>query len=158
MVRLPWDAKDVTVGELAARAGVSTSALRFYEREGLIHSRRTTGNQRRYSRDMLRRVAFIRVSQRLGVPLAMIHTVLGLLPEGRTPTREDWQRVSQCWRTELDNRIQELQRLRDNLDDCIGCGCLSLDRCILANPRDQLGEQGPGARRLLTDEPGATPS
>jgi MerR family transcriptional regulator, redox-sensitive transcriptional activator SoxR len=148
---LPWQAKEVSVGELASRSGVSTSTLRFYEREGLIHSSRTSGNQRRYSRDMLRRVAFIRISQRLGVPLSLINTVLGLLPEGRTPTREDWQRVSHCWRTALDDRIRELERLRDNLDDCIGCGCLSLDRCLLANPKDRLGEQGPGARRLTDD-------
>lgn len=152
MARFSWDAKDVTVGELARRAGVSTSTLRFYEREGLIRSRRTSGNQRRFGRDMLRRVSFIRISLRVGVPLSMIHTVLKLLPEERTPTREDWQRVSQCWRKSLDERIRELQRLRDNLDDCIGCGCLSLDRCFLANPQDKLGEEGPGARRLLAED------
>ena len=146
---LSWQAKEATVGELAERAGVATSALRFYEREGLIHSRRTAGNQRRYSRETLRRVAFIRASQRLGMPLAAIREVLALLPEGRTPTREDWARVSECWRRELDARIQLMQQLRDNLTDCIGCGCLSIDVCALANPHDRLGDEGPGARRLV---------
>lgn len=145
---LSWNAKEATVGELAERAGVATSALRFYEREGLIHSRRTSGNQRRYSRDTLRRVAFIRASQRLGMPLAAIREVLALLPDNRTPTREDWARVSACWRKDLDERIRLMQQLRDNLTDCIGCGCLSIDVCALANPYDRLGEEGPGARRL----------
>ena len=103
---LSWQAKEATVGELAERAGVATSALRFYEREGLIHSRRTSGNQRRYSRDTLRRVAFIRASQRLGIPLAAIREALALLPENRTPTREDWARVSECWREDLNQRIK----------------------------------------------------
>ncbi|UFQ15463.1 MULTISPECIES: redox-sensitive transcriptional activator SoxR [Streptomyces] len=146
------DAKEATVGELAARSGVAPSALRFYEREGLITSRRTPGNQRRYSRDTLRRVAFIRTSQRLGIPLATIREVLGLLPEDRTPTREDWARISECWRTDLDERIRTLQRLRDNLTDCIGCGCLSLAKCALTNPWDELGENGPGPRRLLEEK------
>ncbi len=146
--RLSWKAKEATVGELAERAGVATSALRFYEREGLIHSRRTSGNQRRYSRDTLRRIAFIRASQRLGMPLAAVREVLGLLPEGRTPTREDWARVSECWRKDLDERIQLMQQLRDDLTGCIGCGCLSIEVCALANPHDRLGEEGPGARRL----------
>ncbi|GAB2828935.1 redox-sensitive transcriptional activator SoxR [Streptomyces sp. NPDC054796] len=145
---LSWKAKEATVGELAERAGVATSALRFYEREGLIHSRRTSGNQRRYSRDTLRRVAFIRASQRLGMPLSAIRGALSVLPEGRTPNREDWARVSECWREDLDQRIKLMTQLRDHLSDCIGCGCLSLDRCVLANPYDQLGDEGPGARRL----------
>ncbi|MFC7305681.1 redox-sensitive transcriptional activator SoxR [Streptomyces monticola] len=154
MTQLAWNAKEATVGELAERSGVAPSALRFYEREGLITSRRTSGNQRRYSRDTLRRVAFIRTSQRLGIPLATIREVLGLLPEDRTPTREDWARISECWRSDLDTRIRTLQRLRDDLTDCIGCGCLSLDRCALSNPYDELAGQGPGPRRLL-DGPGA---
>ena len=145
---LSWNAKEATVGELAERAGVATSALRYYEREGLIRSRRTSGNQRRYSRDTLRRVAFIRASQRLGIPLASIRSALALLPDNRTPTREDWAQVSECWRGDLDERIRLLQQLRDNLTDCIGCGCLSIDKCALANPHDRLGEEGPGARRL----------
>ncbi|MGP3998606.1 redox-sensitive transcriptional activator SoxR [Streptomyces sp. 8N706] len=149
MSQLPWNVREITVGELAERSGVPSSALRFYERQGLIHSRRTPGNQRRYGRDTLRRVAFIRASQRVGIPLAMIREVLSLLPEGRTPTRDDWARVSECWRKDLNARIEELQRLRDNLTDCIGCGCLSIDRCLLANPYDELGEEGPGPRRLI---------
>lgn len=142
-------ATELTVGELAERSGVSASALRFYEREGLLRSRRTTGNQRRYTRDTLRRVAFIRTSQRLGIPLATIREVLGLLPDDRTPTREDWARISACWRADLDERIRTLRRLRDNLTDCIGCGCLSLDRCALSNPDDELSAHGPGPRRLI---------
>ncbi|MFD7284359.1 redox-sensitive transcriptional activator SoxR [Streptomyces sp. NPDC059863] len=151
MTHLAWDAKEATVGELAERSGVAPSALRFYEREGLISSRRTTGNQRRYSRDTLRRVAFIRTSQRLGIPLATIRDVLALLPEDRTPTKEDWARISECWRDDLDRRIRTLGRLRDNLTDCIGCGCLSLDRCVLSNPGDELASHGPGPRRLIED-------
>ncbi|MEU9985077.1 redox-sensitive transcriptional activator SoxR [Streptomyces sp. NPDC050856] len=151
MTRLAWNAKEVTVGELAARSGVAPSALRFYEREGLITSRRTSGNQRRYHRDALRRVAFIRTSQRLGIPLAAIREVLGLLPDDRTPTPEDWARISECWRDDLDRRIRTLQRLRDNLTECIGCGCLSLSRCVLSNPGDELAEHGPGPRRLIED-------
>ncbi|WP_248963268.1 redox-sensitive transcriptional activator SoxR [Sphaerisporangium perillae] len=148
MTRVSWQAKQLTVGELSERSGVPASALRFYERQGLIHSHRTAGNQRRYTRDSLRRVAFIRVSQRVGIPLAMIREVLGLLPEERTPTRADWARVSQCWRDDLNTRIKQLEQLRDRLTDCIGCGCLSIDICTLANPEDALGEQGPGPRRL----------
>ncbi|QEU94533.1 redox-sensitive transcriptional activator SoxR [Streptomyces kanamyceticus] len=145
------DAREATVGEIARRSGVATSALRFYEREGLIKSRRTGGNQRRYSRDTLRRVAFIRTSQGLGIPLATIRDVLGLLPEDRTPTREDWARISERWRADLDARIRTLERLRDSLSDCIGCGCLSLTKCTLSNPRDDLGSRGPGARRFVED-------
>ena len=145
---LSWQAKEATVGELAERAGVATSALRFYEREGLIQSRRTSGNQRRYSRDTLRRIAFIRASQRLGIPLAAIRGALALLPDNRTPTREDWARVSECWRDDLNQRIKLMTQLRDHLTECIGCGCLSLSHCALANPYDKLGEEGPGARSL----------
>ncbi|WP_156722723.1 redox-sensitive transcriptional activator SoxR [Streptomyces apocyni] len=151
MTHLTSGSREITVGELAERSGVAASALRFYEREGLITSRRTTGNQRRYSRETLRRVAFIRTSQRLGIPLATIREVLGLLPDDRTPTREDWARISACWRADLDTRIRTLQRLRDNLTDCIGCGCLSLDRCALSNPYDELASHGPGPRRLIED-------
>ena len=144
-----WDQAELTVGQLAARSGVAVSALHFYERQGLIKSRRTSGNQRRYKRDALRRVALIRIAQRVGIPLAEVATVLALLPDGRTPTRHDWQRISQCWQAELDQRIHYLQQLRDDFTDCIGCGCLSIDRCRLANPYDQLGKHGPGPRRLL---------
>ncbi|MDT0305531.1 redox-sensitive transcriptional activator SoxR [Streptomyces sp. DSM 44917] len=147
----PQIAKELTIGQLAQRSGVATSALRFYEDQGLITSRRTTGNQRRYRRDMLRRVAFIRVSQNVGMPLNAIREALARLPEGRTPTREDWAVVSGHWRRDLDSRIRQLQRLRDNLTDCIGCGCLSLESCMLANPYDICGETGCGPRRLLDD-------
>ncbi|MFJ2769713.1 redox-sensitive transcriptional activator SoxR [Streptomyces sp. NPDC087300] len=143
------DAREATVGELARRSGVAPSALRFYEREGLIKSRRTTGNQRRYSRDTLRRVAFIRTSQGIGIPLAAIRDALDLLPDDRTPTRADWALISERWRSDLDARIRTLQRLRDELSDCIGCGCLSLTRCALSNPADELGSRGAGPRRLV---------
>ena len=138
----------LTVGQLADRSGVAVSALHFYERQGLIASRRTSGNQRRYQRDTLRRVAFIRIAQRVGIPLADVAAVLAL-PEGRTPTRRDWQRISQCWQQTLDQRMHQLQQLRDDFTDCVGCGCLSIDRCKLANPYDELGKHGPGPRRLI---------
>lgn len=148
--------KELTVGQVAARSGVSVSALHFYERQGLISSTRTAGNQRRYTRDTLRRVAFIRVAQRVGMPLAVIGEALARLPEGRTPTRQDWEELSQAWRTELDHRIEQLIRLRDDLSNCIGCGCLSLDTCTLFNPDDDLAATGTGPRRLLVEagEPG----
>src|ERR1700737_446937 len=139
---------DLTPGELAKRSGVAISALHFYEREGLITSRRTTGNQRRYSRDSLRRVAFIRMSHRLGIPLAKVRDALATLPTTRTPTSKDWARLPAGWRQALDARIVHLQRLRDNLADCIGCGCLSLKSCALSNPGDVLAAQGPGPVRL----------
>ncbi|MEV5713985.1 redox-sensitive transcriptional activator SoxR [Amycolatopsis mediterranei] len=139
---------DLTVGELSRRSGVPASALRFYEDEGLIHSRRTAGNQRRYRRDTLRRVTFIRMSQRVGMPLSKIREVLGLLSDDRTPTRTDWARISRCWQDDLNARIRQMEQLRDQLDDCIGCGCMSLAKCRLANPGDRLGADGPGPRRL----------
>jgi MerR family transcriptional regulator, redox-sensitive transcriptional activator SoxR len=132
-------------GELAARAGVAVSALHFYERQGLIASSRTSGNQRRYTRDTLRRVAFIKMSQRLGIPLARVRDALAALPADRVPTSRDWARLSAGWRADLDDRILHLQRLRDNLADCIGCGCLSLKACALFNPDDTLSTEGPGA-------------
>lgn len=139
---------DLTPAEVSTRSGVAVSALHFYEREGLIASTRTAGNQRRYHRDTLRRIAFIRVSQRLGIPLSRIREALATLPEDRVPTKADWSRLSRGWRADLDARIDQLQRLRDDLDGCIGCGCLSLKSCALYNPLDQLGADGPGARRL----------
>lgn len=153
MDRPSWTSKELTVGEVAARSGAAVSALHFYERKGLIRSRRTAGNQRRYTRDVLRRVALIRVAQRVGIPLADVAAVLDLLPDGRTPNRKDWQRISTRWHAELDERIRRLQQLRDDFTDCIGCGCLSLDTCVLANPHDTLGAQGAGPRRLLTGGP-----
>ncbi|POM23871.1 Redox-sensitive transcriptional activator SoxR [Actinomadura rubteroloni] len=150
MSRLEFRVNELTVGQLAERSGVAVSALHFYESKGLIESRRTAGNQRRFARDALRRVAFIKVSQRVGIPLSDIRAALDTLPEGRTPTAADWQRLSELWRADLDARIDQLRRLRDDLDDCIGCGCLSISRCALANPYDRLGDDGPGPRRLLT--------
>lgn len=140
---------ELSVGELAARGGVSVSALHFFERQGLITSRRTPGNQRRYRRDALRRVAFIRIAQRVGIPLAQVAAILALLPGGRTPTREDWRRLSECWQAELDNRMRHLEQLRSEFTDCVGCGCMSIDRCPLVNPRDTMGAEGAGPRRLL---------
>lgn len=138
----------LSVGELAARSGVAVSALHFYERQGLLRSARNAGNQRRYGRDVLRRVAVIRVAQRAGVPLAEIRAALETLPDGRTPTREDWTRLSRHWRATLDARIARLSALRDQLDGCIGCGCLSLRQCPLRNPEDIAAERGPGAPYL----------
>jgi MerR family redox-sensitive transcriptional activator SoxR len=143
------EVRELSVGQLAARADVAVSALHFYEAEGLIASRRTSGNQRRYSRDTLRRVAFIRASQRVGIPLRTIKDALGQLPDNRTPTRNDWSRLSKSWRSDLDQRIRRLEDLRDQLDGCIGCGCLSMDKCRLYNPDDIRGNEGSGARKLL---------
>lgn len=148
MPQVTREIRELTVGQLSARSGVAVSALHFYESEGLIHSRRTGGNQRRYSRETLRRVAFIRASQRVGIPLKAIRDALAELPDNRTPTRRDWAQLSRSWRDDLDDRIQRLQDLRDQLDGCIGCGCLSIDRCRLYNPDDVRGNEGPGARKL----------
>lgn len=138
----------LSVGEVAKRSGIAVSALHFYESKALIESTRTGGNQRRYRRDVLRRVAVIRVAQRMGIPLASIRDALATLPQRRTPTAADWARLSARWRTDLDGRIATLTRLRDQLNDCIGCGCLSIARCPLRNPWDELARQGPGARLL----------
>ncbi|MCX3063099.1 redox-sensitive transcriptional activator SoxR [Streptomyces beihaiensis] len=148
MPQIPEKIHELTVGQLSARSGVAVSALHFYESKGLIGSRRTSGNQRRYSRDTLRRVAFIRASQRVGIPLATIRQALAELPEGRTPNRADWAHLSEAWRSELDERIRQLGRLRDHLTDCIGCGCLSLETCVLSNPDDVFGERLTGSRLL----------
>ncbi|CAA9539545.1 MAG: Redox-sensitive transcriptional activator SoxR [uncultured Rubrobacteraceae bacterium] len=151
MAKPSWNSMELTPGELAERSGVAVSALHFYEREGLIASRRTSGNQRRYRRETLRRVAFVRASQRVGIPLATIRAALETLPEGRAPSRADWEALSAGWRADLDRRIEQLVRLRDQLTGCIGCGCLSLDRCALANPRDVLGDEGAGPRSLQVE-------
>jgi MerR family redox-sensitive transcriptional activator SoxR len=135
----------LTIGELAERAGVATSAIRFYESRGLISSGRTTGNQRRYERSTLRRVAFIRTAQRVGLTLEEIGEALATLPDRRTPTKADWHRLSQTWRPRLDEQIRRLELLRDRLEGCIGCGCLSLRSCALTNPGDDLSDLGPGA-------------
>ena len=135
----------LTIGELAARAGVSTSALRFYDSQGLITAQRTAGNQRRYERAMLRRVAFVRSAQRVGLTLDEIKEALASLPQSRTPSPADWAGLSEQWRERLDERIRELESLRDKLSACIGCGCLSLKRCALSNPEDVVASRGPGA-------------
>ncbi|GHJ50673.1 redox-sensitive transcriptional activator SoxR [Catellatospora sp. TT07R-123] len=140
----------LTIGELSARSGVAPSALRFYEQRGLIHSVRTGGNQRRYERSELRRVSFIRIAQQVGVSLERIGTALADLPEGRAPTKADWARLSAHWRADLDEKIAMLERLRDTLDGCIGCGCLSLQSCRLHNPGDVRAAEGPGPRNLLS--------
>ncbi|MGJ9414218.1 redox-sensitive transcriptional activator SoxR [Aeromicrobium sp. CF4.19] len=139
----------LTPGETSRRSGVAVSALHFYEREGLIESSRTSGNQRRYHRDVLRRLAFIQFSQRLGIPLSAIADALATLPPGRTPTSADWARLTDHWRIDLDARIARLQNLRDNLDGCIGCGCLSLEVCAVYNDEDRLSDLGPGPHRGL---------
>jgi MerR family redox-sensitive transcriptional activator SoxR len=143
----------LAIGDVSARTGLSTSALRFYEREGLLVSTRSSGGQRRYPREVLRRVAFIRVAQSVGLDLAEIEAMLGSLPKGRTPTKADWARLSKGWRPMLDERIASLERLRDQLSDCIGCGCLSLRACALYNPEDRAARLGAGPRFLLGDNP-----
>ena len=138
----------LSVGDVAERSGVSVSALHFYEAKGLIKSVRNTGNHRRYPRDVLRRVAVIRVAQRAGIPLASIRDALSALPNGRTPTARDWRELSSAWRADLEMRIAELTKLREQLVSCIGCGCLSLKACKLRNPGDELSQEGSGARLL----------
>jgi MerR family transcriptional regulator, redox-sensitive transcriptional activator SoxR len=141
----------LTIGELSARSGVPTSALRFYEARGLVRAGRTTGNQRRYDRAELRRVAFIRIAQRVGLTLDEIAGALATLPGSRTPTKADWARLSAAWRARLDEQIALLERLRERLTGCIGCGCLSLQRCRISNPDDELAAVGPGPFHLLHD-------
>ncbi|MGZ4702831.1 MAG: redox-sensitive transcriptional activator SoxR [Ilumatobacteraceae bacterium] len=145
------EVKRFSVGELAARAGVATSALRFYEAHGLIRSERNESGHRRYRPDMLRRVAFIRVAQRIGLSLDEIARALDSLPSQRTPTRDDWNDLSSRWMPRIDEQIAELELLRDRLDGCIGCGCLSLDTCELYNRGDRAARRGSGARYLLGD-------
>ena len=144
--------ESLTIGELAARSGVAPSALRYYERLGLIRAGRSGGNQRRYERAELRRVAFIRIAAQVGIPLEEIKSALDGLPDARTPTRADWARLSATWRRRVDERIRLLEGLRDDLTSCIGCGCLSLRTCALANPKDIAAQNGSGPRWLLGDE------
>lgn len=143
---------NLTIGELADRSGVATSALRFYESRGLIESERTDGNQRRFTRATLRRVALIRAGQEVGLTLSELGEALETLPHGRTPTKSDWQRLSRSWRSQLDTQIEELIALRDELTDCIGCGCLSLKSCAIFNPGDAASDLGSGPRFLLGDD------
>ncbi|GAA4945510.1 redox-sensitive transcriptional activator SoxR [Streptomyces heliomycini] len=154
MPQLPEKIHELTVGRLSARSGAAVSALRFYESKGLISSRRTAGNKRRYSRDTLRRVAFIRAAQRVGIPLATIREALAELPEGRTPTRDDWARLSEAWRSELDERIKRLNRLRDPPHGLHRLRLPLLDSCVLSNPDDVFGDRLTGSRLLA--EPGGT--
>jgi len=142
----------LTIGEVAERTGVAPSALRFYESKGLIASERSDGNQRRFHRDMLRRISFIKVAQNVGLSLDDIADALATLPGGRTPTKEDWSRLSRSWGPVLDQQIAVLQRLRAKLDGCIGCGCLSMRTCHLYNPDDAAASLGPGPRWVLTDD------
>ena len=143
----------LSIGELSERSGVAASALRFYEAEGLIDATRTEGGQRRFARETLRRVAFIRVAQEVGLSLDEIRGALSTLPGNRTPTDKDWQRLSSSWRPRIEAQIRMLERLRDRLDSCIGCGCLSLRACGLLNPADEIADHGPGPRYLLEDDP-----
>lgn len=145
----------LTIGELSQRSGVAISALRYYEKLGLIAAERTAGNQRRYPRHMLRRVSLVTVAKRLGIPLADVQTALAPVPLDRMPTQSEWQRASRVWKTTLEERRRAIERLERELTGCIGCGCLSLRSCALLNPDDTLGADGPGARRLSaisTDE------
>ena len=135
----------LTIGQVAERTGAATSALRYWEDLGLITSVRTTGNQRRYERATIRRVSFIRAAQRVGLSLDEIGAALATLPDARTPTATDWARLSRAWRGRLDEQIRRIEKLRDQLDSCIGCGCLSLRTCALNNPSDVLADHGPGA-------------
>lgn len=139
----------LTIGEIARRAGVAASALRFYEQEGLIRSQRAGSGHRRYPRSVLRRIAFIVFAQRVGLSLEEIAAALARLPDERIPTRADWARLSGAWTRRIDQRIAELERLKAGLTECIGCGCLSIDRCALANPADRVGRKGPGPRYWL---------
>jgi MerR family redox-sensitive transcriptional activator SoxR len=138
----------LTVGEVAHRSGFAASALRFYERQGLLHATRTSGGQRRYQRNVLRRLAFIRAARNVGLSLDEVAAALAALPEARTPTKEDWSRLSRSWRLRLDDQIAALTKLRDGLDACIGCGCLSLRICAFSNPDDAIAVRGPGAGYL----------
>ena len=143
---------ELSIGAVSDRTGVAASALRFYEAEGLIHSTRSSGGQRRYSRDTLRRISFVRVAQQVGLSLDEIRTALASLPENRTPTAKDWERLSSSWRPRIDHQIAMLERLRDRLHGCIGCGCLSLGFCKLLNPDDRAAVRGPGPRYILDDD------
>ena len=141
----------LAIGEVAERSGVETSALRYYESIGLIHSTRTSGGQRRFHRDVLRRIAFVRAAQKVGLSLDEITAALATLPDGRTPTANDWARLSRHWRSRLDEQIALLQLLREDLTSCIGCGCLTFRVCRLYNPDDAAAALGSGPRYLLGD-------
>jgi len=143
--------RELTVGQVAARSGLAVSALHFYEKKGLIRSHRTSGNQRRYDRDVLRRLAIVRMAQELGIPLSEVAEALSRVPLGQIPSAEDWRGMSAVWYEKLDRRVTMLIRMRDELNGCIGCGCLSTTSCPLMNAGDRLADEGPGPRRLLRD-------
>jgi MerR family redox-sensitive transcriptional activator SoxR len=149
-------ADELSIGEVAARSGVAASALRFYERRGLIAATRSDGNQRRYERAVLRRIAFIQAGRAAGISLERIGAALDTLPAARSPSRRDWERLSNRWREDLELRIATLEALRDRLTTCIGCGCLSIDKCELLNPDDEAAELGPGAHYLRKEGPRAS--
>ncbi|MFE7752981.1 redox-sensitive transcriptional activator SoxR [Streptomyces sp. NPDC057428] len=153
MSNSPSQGRLLAIGELAARSGVAASALRYYEDLGLIRSERTAGGQRRYPRGTLRRVAFVRAAQRVGLSLEAARTALARLPQDRAPDTTEWNEVAHTWTLHIDERIAELQRLKRKLTGCIGCGCLSLRKCGLYNPDDIAAEKGPGARYLHGEEP-----
>jgi MerR family redox-sensitive transcriptional activator SoxR len=155
---MPALASHLTISELSARSAVAPSALRYYEDIGLIAAERTTGNQRRYARHMLRRVAFIKAGRQLGLSLAQVQAALDKLPAGKAPTRAEWSRVARSWQVTIEARIAELERMSSTLSSCIGCGCLSLRRCALYNPEDAAADRGAGARWLLGDDPPASPA
>lgn len=146
-------ARELSIGQVAARSGLAVSALRYYEALGLIAANRTAGGQRRFERSVIRRLAFIQIAQQFGLSLDAVGQLLEGLPEGRTPTREDWAVISQTLRDRLDRQIESLSVMRDRLDGCVGCGCLSLDRCALYNPEDRAGQAGSGPRYLLGNDP-----
>lgn len=148
----------LSIGDIARRTGLSVSAIRFYEEKGLVMADRNTGGQRQFLRSDIRRLSFIQIAQQFGFSLGQIASLLGQLPEGRTPTKRDWTRISKAFRQDLDDRIAMLQRLQDKLDGCIGCGCLSLEKCHLYNPADKAATNGSGARFVLGDDPAVTSS
>lgn len=151
---MPASDNAIMIGQLADRTGLAVSAIRFYEQKGLVKPTRTLGGQRRFRRSDIRRLSFVMISQQLGFPLGDIKAALEQLPDSRTPTKADWARLSRRFRAELDQRIATMQALRERLDGCIGCGCLSLKNCQLYNPDDKAGAQGPGPRFVLGDTPG----
>ena len=145
---------ELSIGQLAQRTGLAVSAIRFYEEKGLIHPGRNAGGQRRFQRADIRRLSFIMISQKLGFPLSRIAELMDGLPDTRAPTKADWTRIGRSFRREIDQRIGDLQMLRDRLDQCIGCGCLSLKDCALYNPQDRIAAKGKGPRYLVGDKPG----
>jgi MerR family transcriptional regulator, redox-sensitive transcriptional activator SoxR len=141
----------LTIGEVAERSGLAASAVRFYESQGLVHAERTPSGQRRFRRDVLRRIAFIRIAQRVGLTLEEIVTALAVLPADHAPTRKDWERLTAGWQDRIEQRIALLEALQSGLSNCIGCGCLSLRTCALANPDDAAAAMGPGPQYLMSD-------